>query len=193
MNIEFDISILENDNVEAIKILDLNGKIKNSIYTLCAKYDSVKILEYIHQKNPDIKNNYFANSDALYIAIINGSTKVFSYIIDNNFYFSHKIKDIILDKHTNLSIQIIGKNKIMQIIENSVFIIGIDNVINYKGEQISTYIKPKNIFKDKIQKPININNVKVFQNVPKFKYTLGISATPIKQTSLSESLCYILN
>ncbi|AGC01677.1 DNA/RNA helicase [Acanthamoeba polyphaga moumouvirus] len=188
---EFDITLMENDNVEAIKKLDLK-KINIPLYTLCAKYDSVKILEHIHKKNPNMKNNYFANSDAMYIAINHGSTKVFSYIIDNGFYFSYQIKDIILDRHTKFPIQVIGKNKIMQIIENSVLIIGVDNVVNYKGEQISTYIKPEKIFEDEIHEDININ-VKIPQSISKPKYRLGINATPIRQTSLKESLSYILD
>ncbi|AVL94545.1 DNA/RNA helicase [Moumouvirus australiensis] len=153
INIEFDIIIMINDDVESIKILDSQNKLNVPIYTLCAKYDSVKILEYIHQKNPEMKNNYFTNSDAMYIAINNGNTKVFSYIIDNGFYFSHQIKDIILDRHIDLPIQMIGRKKIMQIIENSVFIISVNNVVNYKGEQISTY--EKSILGSKIE----INNI----------------------------------
>ncbi|AGF85628.1 helicase [Moumouvirus goulette] len=171
-DIKFDITFMENDDVETIKKLDFCGKLTDPIYTLCAKHDSVKILEYIYEKRPDMKYNYFANSDAMHIAIINGSTKVFTYIIDNGFYFSHYIKDIILDRYTNLSVQIIGKKKIMQIIENSVLIISVDNVVNYKGEQVSTFIKSMEI-KDNIHKP-------------KPKYIFGINTTPAKQTSLLE-------
>ncbi|QGR53686.1 helicase [Moumouvirus maliensis] len=189
INIEFDIIMMINDDVESIKIIDSQNKLNVPIYTLCAKYDSVKILKYIHQKNPEMKNNYFTNSDAMYISINNGSTKVFSYIIDNGFYFSHQIKDIILDKYTYLPIQMIGKKKIMQIIENSVFIITIDNVVNYKGEQISSY--KKSIFEDEIHKSVKIDKEKILQSFPKSKYTLGINATPIRQTSPQELLFYV--
>uniref|UniRef100_A0A6G6ABS3 DNA/RNA helicase n=1 Tax=Borely moumouvirus TaxID=2712067 RepID=A0A6G6ABS3_9VIRU len=189
INIEFDIIMVENDDVESIKIIDSQNQLNVPIYTLCAKYDSVKILEYIHQKNPQMKNNYFANSDVMYIAINNGSTKVFSYIIDNGFYFSHQIKDIILDRHTDLPIQMIGKKKIMQIIENSVFIITVDNVVNYKGEKINSY--KKSIFEDEIHKSVKIDKEKILQSFPKSKYILGINATPIRQISLLESLFYI--
>lgn len=154
INIEFDITVMINDDVESIKILYLQNKLNVPVYILCAKYDSIKILEYIHQKNPCMKNNYFVNSDAMYIAINNGSIKVFSYIIDNGFYFSDQIKTIILDKYTSPLIQMIGKKKIMQVIENSVFIISVDNVVNYRGEQISTY--KKSILEDEICKPIKM-------------------------------------
>ncbi|BCS83559.1 putative ankyrin repeat protein [Cotonvirus japonicus] len=120
----FIIQVFENDDLNTFKILKNREKLNCSAYKFCALYDSIKIMKFIYENNPEIKNYYYINTEIVCLILGYNSEKVFRFIIDNNFQFMEHFKDFFINSHIGKKN---GISMLIQLLNNNTIIIDSEN------------------------------------------------------------------